>query len=103
MLSDSHISVSCCELDGSDGVRPDCNAYSKTYDEAVQLCADHHYRLCTKSEIEAKITNGKGCQFDYRYNWVSDECTTSTGTVCQVVNHVLKSENTPNHNHNVKC
>ena len=70
------IAVSCCLEDGTDGERPDCDAYPKTYDEAVQICTDNGYRLCTKQELESGITVGEGCNFDYRYNWASDECGT---------------------------
>lgn len=88
------IVVSCCLLDGSDGVRPDCSAYPRTYDEAVQVCESHGYRLCTKEEMIygcgsydntcRGLTHGKGCSFNYALNWVSDSCGSSnpapTGT-----------------------
>merc|ERR1712130_877647 len=70
------IAVSCCTVDntGSDGVRPDCSYYTKTFEEAVQLCTNHGYRLCTREELENDVTKGGGCNFDGRHNWVSDEC-----------------------------
>lgn len=64
------IVVSCCTLDGSSGVRPDCKAKSKTYEEAVQVCADHGHRLCTKDEMEGDLTKNKGCFFNRNHNWV---------------------------------
>ena len=70
--------MSCCSNDGSTGYRPDCDAYAKTYDEAVTICEDNGYRLCTLQEmLWNKVTDGSGCEFDWRYNWVSDECGSS--------------------------
>ena len=69
------ITVSCCELDGSGGARPDCNATGKTYDEAVAICESYGYRLCTLQELLWDLlTNNEGCNFDGAYNWVSTEC-----------------------------
>ena len=69
------IAVSCCELDGSGGVRPDCNAFAKTYDEAVAICDGSYYRLCTLDEmLWQRLTDNEGCNFDGAYNWVSTEC-----------------------------
>ena len=73
-----NITASCCEEDGSGGARPDCTAYPVTYDEAVQICAENGYRLCTLQELLwDQITRDRatGCSFDGSYNWVSDSCT----------------------------
>lgn len=73
-----NISTTCCELDGTDGVRPDCNAHPVTYDEAVELCESYGYRLCTLQELfYDQISLGGGCQYDFAFNWVSDTCTTT--------------------------
>lgn len=83
----ANISVQCCEMDGSSAVRPDCSAVPATYDDAVQLCSDYGYRLCTKEEAYSASNNADyttsigyslGCQFSKAYNWVSDECTPNT-------------------------
>jgi len=81
------IVVSCCALDGSAGYRPDCNAYPRTYEEAVQVCDSYGYRLCTEDELtngfskyhnnNDGITHGEGCSFDYALNWASDCCSDS--------------------------
>ena len=69
------IAVGCCEVDSSKGVRPDCDALAKTYDEAVQICEENGHRLCTLDEmLWQRRTNDKGCHFDRAYNWVSTEC-----------------------------
>ena len=69
------ITVGCCELDGSDGKRPDCNAHPKTYEEAVAICDNYGYRLCTLQEmLHDELTQGEGCGYDVSYNWVSDSC-----------------------------
>lgn len=69
------IAVSCCSDDGSAGYRPNCTAYAKTYAEAATLCCDNGYRLCTLQELLwQKLTASQGCEFDFRYNWVSDGC-----------------------------
>ena len=69
------IAVSCCSDDGLSGYRPDCDAYAKTYDEATTICEGEGYRLCTLQELYwDKVTDGMGCEFDWRFNWVSDEC-----------------------------
>ena len=75
------ITVGCCELDGSDGKRPDCNAHPKTYEEAVAICANYGYRLCTLQEmLHDELTKSEGCDYDGSYNWVSDSCATPTVT-----------------------
>merc|ERR1712142_1086138 len=72
----TQIATGCCSMDGSKGYRPDCNAHDVTYDEAEALCASHGYRLCTLDEMHSGLlTKGKGCSYDYAYNWVSDQCT----------------------------
>ena len=71
----SGIAVSCCSDDGLSGYRPDCDAYAKTYDEAKTICEGEGYRLCTLQELYwDKVTAGEVCEFDWRFNWVSDEC-----------------------------
>ena len=78
-----NITVSCCELNGTDGARPDCNAYPVTYDEALQICEDNGYRLCTLQELlwdEITRDRTTGCSFDASYNWVSDSCTMAPTT-----------------------
>merc|ERR1719189_1053016 len=37
VFGDYAIAVRCCALDGSDQYSPDCNAYPKTYEEAVAV------------------------------------------------------------------
>jgi len=79
---DYNIGVGCCSLDGTSGSRPDCKSPA-TYQEAVDLCSSRGRRLCTEQEMligksnGKGITEGKGCQFDKAYQWVSDECVTS--------------------------
>ena len=74
-IFDYDIAVGCCEIDGSGGARPDCNAHPKTYDEAVALCQQHGYRLCTLQEmLYDELTKGLGCSYDNAYHWVSDTC-----------------------------
>ena len=69
------IVVSCCLTDGSDGIRPDCDTQGSTYEEAVAICEQHGYRLCTLQEIlYDELVLGKGCSYDGGYNWVSDTC-----------------------------
>merc|ERR1712173_287026 len=64
--------------------RPDCNAHPATYQEAVDLCAQNGYRLCTEHEMlfgksnGKGITEGTGCWYDAAYQWVSDECDVET-------------------------
>jgi len=71
----TNIAVGCCELDGSGGARPDCNAHPQTYDDAEAICYRNGYRLCTLNELlDRRLTNGKGCGYDNAYNWVSDAC-----------------------------
>merc|ERR1712061_769765 len=60
---------------GSSQFSPDCNAYPKTYEEAVALCDDHDYRLCTMEEVAVYHQNG--CMFDHAWLWTSTECTIS--------------------------
>ena len=67
------IAVSCCKQDGSSGARPGCKK-AKSYDEALQICSAEGMRLCTRAEMEADKTKGKGCGFDGYSNWVSDTC-----------------------------
>ena len=50
------IAVSCCALNGSYGIRPDCDWDPKNYTEAYQLCDDNGYRLCT---VEGMIFFGR--------------------------------------------
>jgi len=71
---DFDIGVACC--DDSAGYRPDCDAYPKTYQEAVNTCTSYGYRLCTLQETLSGKTKGKGCSFDNAYQWTSDECST---------------------------
>ena len=74
-LSGADIAVGCCAIDGSTGYRPDCDAVATTYAEAKAICEDYGYRLCTLQEmLWDRITEGKGCQFDWAYCWTSDEC-----------------------------
>ena len=69
------IAVSCCSMDGTKGVRPDCDAYPRNYAQAVALCASYGYRLCTLQELlYDELTTDTGCDFSVAYNWVSDEC-----------------------------
>ena len=72
---DYDISASCCTMDGSTGLRPDCSAHPVTYAAAVQLCNSHGYRLCTLQEmLWDRLTDNDGCDYDGSYNWVSTEC-----------------------------
>jgi len=79
-----NIGVGCCSTDGTKGYRPDCNAHPATYQEAVDLCAQNGYRLCTEHEMlfgksnGKGITEGTGCWYDAAYQWVSDECDVET-------------------------
>ena len=73
------IAVGCCTQDGSSGVRPDCSAHPKTHAEAVQICADHGYRLCTYDELTlgrggVGMTEGTGCSYNVAYQWSSTVC-----------------------------
>ena len=69
------ITVSCCELDGSGGARPNCTAHPKTYEEAVGICDHYGYRLCTLQEMfYDELTRNQGCDYDGSYTWVSDSC-----------------------------
>merc|ERR1712130_950987 len=72
-FGDYDIAVRCCALDGSAQFSPDCNAYPKTYEEAVALCDNHDYRLCTMEEVAVYHQNG--CMFDHAWLWTSTECT----------------------------
>lgn len=75
---DGEIGVSCCDSTGSVGARPDCDAHPATYAEAVEVCSDSGYRLCTLDEMLSEVTLRTGCGYDVAYNWVSDECTSSS-------------------------
>jgi len=77
------IGVSCCALDGSSGSRPGCHS-AKTHPEAVQICADHGLRLCTRSELESDVTGRTGCSFDHHMNWVSDPCGSDTASASAI-------------------
>jgi len=73
------IAVSCCK-DGGSAMRrfgasdnSDCRQ-AKTFEEAVQMCTQYGYRLCTLREMLGRKTRGKGCSHDARYNWVSTPC-----------------------------
>merc|ERR1719242_1703742 len=78
---DYNITVSCCEMDGSDGARPDCDAYPATHAEAKAICENNGYRLCTLQELLwGRITRDEGCSFDTAYSWTSDECGTNPST-----------------------
>jgi len=79
------IAVGCCSVDGSTGIRPDCNAYPRTYGQAVQLCDDNGYRLCSKQELLQKIGSETGCSFDYAYLWSASECNTAAPTAAPSV------------------
>ena len=70
----TNIGVGCCSEDGTKGYRPNCNAHPATYDDAVAVCSDAGYRLCTLAEMMSGITEGKGCWYDGAYQWVSDSC-----------------------------
>jgi len=84
------IAVSCCELDGSAGARPDCDFFGKTYAEAVAFCDSHSYRLCTADELSAGMTSTLGCGFDLGYNWASTACDPSVDNqVDNQLNRVL--------------
>ncbi|MEE2961599.1 MAG: DUF1566 domain-containing protein, partial [Myxococcota bacterium] len=67
------ITVTCCNSSGSSGARPGCER-PKTYAEAVEICENAGYRLCTLDEMLNEVTRGTGCNFDNSYNWVSDTC-----------------------------
>jgi len=75
------IGVSCCSVDGSNGVREfDGQCYQAvTYGDAERICEDNGLRLCSLSEMLGKATKGAGCSHDSRYNWVSDECGSESG------------------------
>jgi len=79
------IAVSCCIDNGvakrKFGEDDDPKCYqAKTYNEAKAICEGetdnegNNYRLCTLKEMLKRKTKGAGCNHDYRYNWVSDEC-----------------------------
>lgn len=69
------IATTCCLLDGSYGVRPDCNAHPVTYHQALALCESHGYRLCTLQELlHDEVSKYAGCNYNRAFNWVSDEC-----------------------------
>merc|ERR1740130_890287 len=55
--------VSCCTSAGV-GVQRDCDQLSKTYSEAKAYCDSTVNRLCTKEEVLAGVTAGKGCGID---------------------------------------
>jgi len=71
---DYDIGVGCCSQDGTSGYRPDCDAHPATYQEAVDLCEENGYRLCTVAESESGITVGTGCMYNRIYQWTSDSC-----------------------------
>ena len=77
----TNIGVGCCSEDGTKGYRPNCNAHPATYDDAVAVCSDAGYRLCTLTEMMTGITRGKGCWYDAAYQWVSDSCDISDNAV----------------------
>jgi len=69
-------SVRCCNdvgdhCDTSD-LQGGCQS-DKTYEEAVQVCADNSMRLCTESEITNRVCCGTGCNFDGHQIWVAGE------------------------------
>ena len=68
------IGVGCCAPSDNYGYRPDCDAHGATYDDANALCSSYGLRLCTLNEMLSGITQGKGCNYDNAYNWVSDTC-----------------------------
>ena len=71
------IGVSCCLQNGSGGKRPDCSAHPATYDEAVTICTNYGYRLCTLEElVNEELTNNEGCNYDYAYNCPPAPCPT---------------------------
>jgi len=67
------IYASCCAQNGSFGWRGDCTN-PVTFYEAMQICSENEYRLCTLAELEADLTEGLGCSADARYSWTSDVC-----------------------------
>merc|ERR1719361_2882768 len=77
------IAVSCCSMDGTVGYRPDCDAEPATYEEAVTLCEDNGYRLCTMAELETNLLAKVGCGYGTMHNWVSDVCS-MTGSSAKV-------------------
>ena len=66
------IAVRCCS--DSTGYSPDCTAFAKNYNEAVAICANYGYRLCTYNEIANLITINTGCSFNCAYTWTSSQC-----------------------------
>ena len=70
----TNIGVGCCSSDGTKGYRPNCNAHPATYADAVAVCSDAGYRLCTLDEMMSGITEGTGCWYDTAYQWVTDSC-----------------------------
>jgi len=67
-------SVRCCNDAGdhcdTEELQGGCQE-GKTYEEAVQVCADNSQRLCTESEITSGVCCGSGCQFDGHQIWVA--------------------------------
>jgi len=86
--ADQDIAVSCCD-DSDSGNRPgrrkfdsvtetsDGCAQAKTFDEAEAICTTEGLRLCTRSELHAKASTGKGCYHNVRYEWTSTSCDTN--------------------------
>jgi hypothetical protein len=96
---DYDIGVGCCPQDGvtahSHGYRPDCDSHPATYQEAVDLCEENGYRLCTVEESQNGATHGVGCKYDRLYQWTSDSChmASSGGSVYQQMTaDVMESE-----------
>lgn len=77
------IAVTCCNDNSALRKFPGIGCQqAKTYDEAKAICEGQGggYRLCTLHEMLSRKTKGKGCSHDARYNWVSDECDSCSGS-----------------------
>ncbi len=73
----SNIAVNCCSGSQQNGdltcSRTGCKQ-TKSYDEATAHCESMSMRLCTTTELEARVCCGKGCLFNKLPTWTSDVC-----------------------------
>lgn len=68
--------VRCCSHAGdtcdTDHLPEGCQT-DRTFEEAVELCELNGERLCTQTEIEARVCCGTGCGHDGRKVWVAPQ------------------------------
>jgi hypothetical protein len=97
---DALLAVRCCTKEGG---RVQMNEYGcnnkKTFKEAHQICETKGFRLCTVKEVEACVTCGTGCGYDFQRIWTMTksqlpEIIESRDASRSASNEVIKSSQT---------